>query len=111
MLVWQKAHSFVKSIYRLSRTFPKSEICGLTSQLRRAAISVPANIAEWFGRISIKDKMRFLDFSRGSLKECRYYLILAKDIGYCETKIVMLELDETAKLLNASMKTLKASSK
>ena len=77
LLVWQKAHSFVMSIYRLCEKFPKSETYGLIYQMRRAAVSIPANIAEGFGKSSIKDKMRFLDISKGSLEECRYYLILA----------------------------------
>lgn len=105
LLVWQKAHRFVLSIYHISRAFPKSEVYGLTAQLRRAAVSIPANIAEGFGKKSLKDKIRFLDFSRGSLEECRYYLILGQDIGYCDTTIVMNELEETGKLLNASLKT------
>lgn len=106
LLVWQKAHNLVKSIYGLSEAFPRKEMYSLTSQLRRAAVSVPANIAEGFGRISIKEKVRFLDISRGSLEECRYYLILAEDMKYCNVNDVMDELEETAKLLSSSIKTL-----
>lgn len=106
--VWQKAHSFVISIYHMSKTFPRSEMYGLTSQLRRAAVSIPANITEGFGKKSVKDKIRFLDFSRGSLEECRYYLILTRDIGYCDIKVLMAKLEETSKLLSASIKTLES---
>jgi len=111
LLVWQKAHRFVLSIYHITKTFPKSEIYGLTSQLRRAAVSIPANIAEGFGKKSIKDKMRFLDISRGSLEECRYYLILVKDIGYYDPTGATNELEETARLLNASLRTLETKMK
>ncbi|MHB9069220.1 MAG: four helix bundle protein, partial [Sedimentisphaerales bacterium] len=99
LLVWQKAHSFVMSIYRLCEKFPKSETYGLISQMRRAAVSIPANIAEGFGKSSIKDKMRFLEISKGSLEECRYYLILAGELGYCESNVMMANLEEVAKLL------------
>ena len=108
LLVWQKAHHFVISVYKLSDTFPKKEDYGLTSQLRRAAVSIAANIAEGFGKKTIKDKMRFLDISQGSLEECRYYLILAKDLGYCDTSVLMEDLREVSKLLNASKKSLKS---
>lgn len=72
LIVWQKAHAFVLSVYRLSADFPKSEIYGLTSQLRRAAISVPANIAEGFKKIGSADKLRFMNIAQGSLEECRF---------------------------------------
>ena len=106
LLVWQKAHSFVMSIYQLSEKFPKSEIYGLTSQLRRAAVSIPANIAEGFGNKTIKNKLRFLSYAKGSLEECRYYLILTSDLGFCDTNKVMDDLEEVSKLLTASQKTL-----
>lgn len=107
LLVWQKAHNFVISIYRLCEKFPKSETYGLISQMRRAAVSIPANIAEGFGKSSVKDKMRFLEISKGSLEECRYYLILAGELGYCESNVIMANLEEVAKLLNASQKSLR----
>lgn len=106
LYVWQKAHIFVKQIYRLSENFPKSELYGLTSQLRRAAVSIPANIAEGFGRNTLKDKMRFLTISRGSLKECRYYLILANEINYCQTQSSLEQLEELSKILTSSVNKL-----
>lgn len=80
--IWQKAHGFVLGIYRLSETFPKAEIFGLTSQLRRAAVSISANFAEGFKKLGKADKLRFFNIAQGSLEECRYYLILARDLGY-----------------------------
>jgi four helix bundle protein len=106
LLVWQKAHNFVISIYRLCENFPKNETYGLISQMRRAAVSVPANIAEGFGKSSIKDKMRFLEISKGSLEECRYYLILANELGYCDSSLMTI-LEEVSKLLSASQKSLR----
>ena len=99
LIVWQKAHAFVLSVYHLSSSFPKTEIYGLTSQLRRAAISIPANIAEGFKKRSSIDTARYMNIAQGSLEECRYYLILSKDLGYAETEQLHLQLDEVGKLL------------
>lgn len=82
LIVWQKAHEFVLGVYKLTDTFPKSEIYCLTSQFRRAAISIAANIAEGFKKFGKQDKIRFLNIAQGSAEECKYYLILAKDLGY-----------------------------
>jgi four helix bundle protein len=101
LIVWQKAHQFVLSIYRLTENFPKQETYGLTSQLRRAAISVAANIAEGFKKKGRSDKARFMNISQGSIEECRYYLILAKDLGYGDTKHLTNQLVEVSKLLQA----------
>jgi len=84
LIVWQKAHAFVLSVYAATRCFPKEELYGLTSQFRRAAVSIPANIAEGFRKQSKPDKARFLNISEGSLEECRYYLILAQDLGHLD---------------------------
>ena len=80
--VWKNAHQFVLTVYKLTNLFPKEELFGLTSQFRRAAISIPANIAEGYKKRGIKDKLRFYNISEGSGEECRYYLILSKDLGY-----------------------------
>lgn len=80
--VWQKGHELVLAIYRLTRTFPPEERFGLVTQMRRAAISVPANIAEGFKRRTLKDKIHFYNVSQGSLEETRYYLLLAFDLKY-----------------------------
>jgi four helix bundle protein len=80
--VWEKSHELALEIYKFTRIFPKSEIYGITSQLRRAAVSVPANISEGFYRGTHKQLIQFLYNSRGSLGEVVYYLRLAKDLGY-----------------------------
>src|SRR5947207_459840 len=82
LIVWRKAHDFVLGVYRASASFPKNETFGLTSQLRRAAVSVPANIAEGFVKRGKPDKARLMNVAQGSLEEARYYLILANDLGY-----------------------------
>ena len=99
LIVWQKAHQFVLSVYRYSKSFPKSEIYGLTSQARRAAVSIPANIAEGFKKKTKPDKARYLNIAQGSLEECRYYLILAKDLDYGDNSHLMAQLEEVSKLL------------
>ncbi len=101
LIVWQTAHQFVLMTYRFSDNFPKSELYGLTSQLRRAAVSIPANIAEGFKKKSKADKTRFLNIGQGSLEECRYYLILSKDLGYGDTCELLVKLEEVSKLLEA----------
>ena len=110
LIVWQKAHAFVLGVYEASRLFPREELFGLTSQLRRAAVSIPANIAEGFRKQSPSDKARFLNISEGSLEECRYYLILAHDLKYLN-KITLWDLsEEIGKLLNAYRKAILSSS-
>ncbi|MFL5802710.1 MAG: four helix bundle protein [Roseiflexaceae bacterium] len=101
LIVWQKAHLFVLSAYRLTESFPKYELYGLTSQLRRAAVSLPANIAEGYKRKGRADKIRFLNIAQGSLEECRYYLILACDLSYGDTHGLSAQLEEVSKLLTA----------
>jgi four helix bundle protein len=101
LIVWQKAHQFVLAVYKATMDFPKNEVYGLTSQFRRAAVSVPANIAEGFKRIHKADKARFMNIAQGSLEECRYYLILMKDIGYCEPSGLLSMPEEVSKLLEA----------
>jgi four helix bundle protein len=101
LLVWQKAHRFVMAVYPLTSSFPKQEVYGLSSQLRRAAVSVPANIAEGFRRRGRADKARFMNVAEASLDECRYYLILARDLGYADTQSLASLLEEVDRLLNA----------
>ena len=101
LIVWQKAHAFVMAVYRITAAFPKRELYGLTSQFRRASVSVPANIAEGFRKQGAADKARFLNTAEGPLQECRYYLILAGDLGY-ETNNELASLaEEVSKLLHA----------
>ena len=109
LIVWQKAHQFVLAVYRFSEKFPKSEMYVLTSQARRAAISIPANIAEGFKKKTKPDKARFMNIAQGSLEECRYYLILAEDLDYGETSQLMFQLEEVSKLLEAYTASILAS--
>lgn len=105
LLVWQKAHQFVLDVYKMSESFPKAEIYGLTSQFRRAAISIAANIAEGFKKRGNKDKARFYNISQGSIEECQYYLILTKDLGYSNTDHLIPRLTEVSKMLEAYRKS------
>ena len=107
LLVWQKSHQFVLKIYKLTRGFPEREIFGLVSQIRRSAVSIPANIAEGFRRKGRADKLRFYNISQASLEETRYYLILAKDLGYAETEDLLAEVDEVGRMLDAYMRSMK----
>jgi four helix bundle protein len=101
LIVWQKAHAFVLAIYKLSEEFPKNEVFGLTSQVRRAVVSIPANIAEGFKKRGLADKANYLNIAHGSLEECRYYLILVQDLLYADTKACTDLLEEVSKLLTA----------
>ena len=103
--VWQKAHGLVLEVYRATAGFPKEEIYGLTSQFRRAEVSVPANIAEGFDKRSEVDKLRFLNIAQGSLEECRYYVVLASDLGYFVGDVGQMDvlMTEVSRLLNAYM--------
>ncbi|MGI8470566.1 MAG: four helix bundle protein [Pyrinomonadaceae bacterium] len=105
--IWRKAHTFVLKIYRLTEGFPKHELFGLTSQLRRAAISVPANFAEGFKKMSKADKLRFYNIAQGSLEECRYYLILTQDLNYGEVKELKVNAEEISKMLNGYMQRIR----
>jgi four helix bundle protein len=100
-VVWQKAHQFVLAAYRLSRTFPRSETYGLSSQFRRAAVSIAANIAEGFKKRGKADKLRFYNMAQGSIEASRYYLILAKDLEYGDISESSQWLEEVSKLLEA----------
>jgi len=106
LIVWQKAHQFVLSIYRFTKLFPKEEIYGLTAQARRSAVSVPANIAEGFKKKTKPDKTKYLNISQGSLEESRYYLILARDLEYRDTSRLMSQLEEVSKLLEAYLRSI-----
>ena len=89
IMAWQKAHSFVLAVYKETEDFPEDERFGLTSQFRRAAVSIAANIAEGYKKLSKADKLRFFNISQGSLEECRYYCILSRDLGYINEQTFM----------------------
>ena len=101
LIVWQKSHEFVLQSYRFTSGFPKAEVYCLTAQMRRGAISIPASIAEGFKKKGLSDKTRFLNIAQGSVEECRYYLILAQDLGYGDRADLHSLLEEVSKLLIA----------
>lgn len=105
--IWKKAHSLVLKIYRLTENFPKHELFGLTSQLKRAAVSIPANFAEGFKKIGKPDKLRFYNIAQGSLEECRYYLILVQDLNYGEVKELKMNAEEIGKMLESYMQKIR----
>ena len=109
LMVWRKAHEFVLAVYRFTSTFPKSEIYGLAQQMRRAAVSIPANIAEGFTRRGKTDKARFMNIAESSLEESRYYLILSQDLGYGQTDGLMNALEDVSRPLNAYARAILAS--
>jgi len=103
------AHELVLDIYKVTANFPKSEIFGITSQLRRSAFSVPANIVEGNSRNTTKDYIRFLYQARGSVEEVRYFLFLSKDLEYLDNKdLQKLEEDyeKVSKLINGLIKSM-----
>lgn len=110
IIAWQKAHLFVLMVYQITNNFPSHERYGLTSQFQRAAVSIAANIAEGFRKKGVADKLRLLNISQGSLEECRYYIILSKDLQYInELKYIQLNdgLEEASRLLNAYYRGIK----
>ena len=82
LLVWQRAHGLTLLVYKLAEKFPKSEAFGLTSQLKRAVVSIPANIAEGVGRSGARDRVQFFVIARGSLTELDTLIVLAKELGF-----------------------------
>ena len=101
LIVWQKAHAFVLETYIFTRGFPNEERYGLTSQLRRAAVSIAANIAEGFKKKGKADKARFFNIAQGSAEECRYYMILAKDLNYGDSDSLSQQVADISKLLES----------
>jgi four helix bundle protein len=109
LTVWQKSHDLVLRVYKLTRAFPKEELYGLAAQMRRAAISVPANIAEGFKRRGRSDKARIMNIAQASLEELRYYFILASDLNYAPTIEERKAVAEIGRMLSAYTKALLAS--
>jgi four helix bundle protein len=99
VIVWQKAHAFTLALYRTTEAFPKHELFALTSQLRRAAASVPSNFVEGFRKRTKPDKLRFYNTAQASADECLYQLILAHDLGYADTTKLQSDLEEVSRLL------------
>lgn len=114
LTVWQKSHELVLEIYKITKDFPKEEKFGLVSQMRRAAISVAANIVEGFKRKGRKDKVNFYNISQSSLTELQYYLILVRDLKYLDfdylDKIKFI-IDEVGKMLNGLISSIDSNPK
>jgi four helix bundle protein len=101
VIAWQKAHSFALLVYKMTSSFPKEELYGLTSQFRRAAVSIAANLAEGFRKLSSADKLRFYNIAQGSADECSYYLILARDLGYFIASDASNLLEDVSRCISA----------
>lgn len=112
LLIWQKGIKIVTLVYRLVKSFPQEELYTLTSQLKRASVSIPSNIAEGYGRNTDKSFSHFLDISRGSLLEIETQILIAKELGFVIDEILFKEIlnqiEEESKMINAFSKTLKA---
>jgi four helix bundle protein len=111
--VWEKAHELTLAIYETTREFPKHEIYGVTSQIQRAAVSVPTNIAEGCGKDSDAELKRYSLIAMGSSSELEYLLLLARDLGYLPAEnyqILQSKLIEVRKMLNAFIQHLKGKS-
>jgi four helix bundle protein len=109
---WQKAHELTLQIYKATESFPQKELYGLISQLRRAAVSIPANIAEGYGRTTDLEIARFMDISLGSANEVEYLLLLSADLKYCSKQAadeLSHKLVEIRKMLSSFTKTIRNS--
>jgi len=103
LIVWQRSHALVLQVYRLTKSFPSDERFGLTSQLRRAVLSVPTDIAEGSKRQTNPEYARFLNIAEGSLAETEYLLMVSRDLGYLSaatTTPALAEAEEIARMLN-----------
>lgn len=108
-IAWQKSHSLVLEIYKITKQFPKEEVFGLTNQIRRAVVSISSNIAEGFSRRSGKEKRQFLRQALGSLTEVENQILIAKDVGYIndeEFSKICIIIVEVGKLINSLLKYL-----
>jgi four helix bundle protein len=108
--VWQRSHGMVLEVYRVTSSFPKDERFGIISQLRRAASSIPANIAEGFGRRSTKELLQCLAIANGSLEEVRYFILLSHDLGYLQNEPMQSlndQLDSVAQMISALSRSLR----
>ena len=108
LLVWQKANQFVLLVYKTTDLFPQKEMYGLTSQFRRAAISIAANIAEGYKKNDYKNKIHFFNIAQGSLEECKYYIILSKDLNYPSDGNLETLSEEISKLLAGYIRSVNA---
>jgi four helix bundle protein len=108
--MWQKSHALTLRVYKLTKSSPREEVFGLTAQMRRASVSVAANIAEGFSKRGRSDKARYMNVAQGSLEELRYYFILARDLAYLSAEAKWSDVDEVARMLGAYARALLAPS-
>ncbi len=109
IIAWQKARVFINHVYRVTKNFPDEEKFGLVSQFQRAAVSIAVNIAEGYKRLGQDDKIRFFNYSQGSLEECRCYIYLANDFNYITVEtadLLIAEIEETSRVLNGYINTM-----
>jgi four helix bundle protein len=106
LIAWQKAHQFVLATYTATKIFPKEELFGLTSQERRAAVSVSSNIVEGFNRKSNIEKLRFYNIAVASCEEAHYQLLLAHDLGYADTVSLRNDSREVKRILGGLMNSI-----
>lgn len=112
LITWQKAHEFVLLVYKFTNAFPSHERFGLMSQFQRAAVSIAANIAEGYKKTGKSDKLRLMNVAQGSLEECRYYILLSKDLKYITEEISLIlteRIENVSRLLNAYCKAVQNS--
>ena len=111
VIAWQKAHAFVLAFYKTKPMFPDDEKFALVPQFQRAAVSIAANIAEGYKKVSKADKLRFFNIAQGSLEECRYYIILSHDVGYYPQDVandMWAKIEEAAITLHSYIEAIKA---
>ena len=110
VMAWKRAHEFVLAFYKTKTMFPDDEKFALVPQFQRAAVSIAANIAEGYKKLSKADKLRFFNIAQGSLEECRYYIILSHDVGYYSKETandMWAKIEEASTVLNAYCKAVK----
>ena len=108
LIVWKKSHQLVLKTYKITSNFPQEEKYGLVQQMRRSAVSIPANIVEGFKKRGVRDKSNFYNISQGSLEELKYYLILSKDLGYiADVGEISNLIEEVTKLLSGLVKSVR----
>ena len=110
LIVWKKSHALVLEVYRVTKSFPREELFGLVSQMRRASVSVPANIAEAFARRTRPDKARLFNTAQASLEELRYFFILSGDLGYLSAPAFEAEAEEISRMLSGYVAKLSSGS-
>ena len=107
--VWKKAHMLVLEIYKATQVFPKEELFGITTQIRRSAISIPANIAEGYKRLSKNEKIRFFNIAQSSLEEVKYYLLLTQELNIAPGFELQQKSNEIGKMLDIYIKRIRES--